>query len=493
MKRFSVAEIKALFAFGILGALVLLIGQEAQANIPNWTRKYNIPCSSCHTTFPQLNRTGIEFRRLGFRFPSEVQKPEGKAAAPKPAADPQMAAHAGELLDKAGCRTCHAVGGKGEGTSLNGIGAKRDAGQILEFVKGPDHPGGTPENLTADELRAIADYLSTLQEAEAGEGKKYASYNMSDFISSRARSRLQDVNPSNAKADFEFRFNDMTFYFAGPVNRTLTTFLETEFEEGFDPNVLAQVSVRFGGADRYFYVRAGNMRTVRQGVGPLDRPKTISTDLVVSTRAHSIRFNEDQRGVELAYGFNKNRTLLRGMVTNGVTQAGAGRPVGQQDTNNEKDFVFIGEQLFGTKTATALSAVYYRGRRPDAPGKDVDFDRLGLFGTLAFNNKQNIEDIRINGGVMVGYDDVPGQSGNDRNLGLLAGVDKLLAERLYLSLRYDQFDPTDRIDDNTTRAYTGALIKEVLDWLRLTAEYQHFRRPGEIKENRIVGELFVHF
>ncbi len=72
MTRRCLDQITILISAAIFGLFALLISEEAQANIPNWTRKYNIPCSSCHTTFPQLNRTGIEFRRLGFRFPSEV-------------------------------------------------------------------------------------------------------------------------------------------------------------------------------------------------------------------------------------------------------------------------------------------------------------------------------------------------------------------------------------------------------------------------------------
>lgn len=47
------------------------VGFTTQAR-PAWSRKYKADCSLCHTTYPRLNRTGYEFRRLGYRFKWEV-------------------------------------------------------------------------------------------------------------------------------------------------------------------------------------------------------------------------------------------------------------------------------------------------------------------------------------------------------------------------------------------------------------------------------------
>jgi mono/diheme cytochrome c family protein len=62
-------------------------GPNAQA-IPAFARKYNVDCTYCHTAWPQLNRQGYIFRRLGYRMPWEV--PTGgrapSAVAPAPAA-----------------------------------------------------------------------------------------------------------------------------------------------------------------------------------------------------------------------------------------------------------------------------------------------------------------------------------------------------------------------------------------------------------------------
>src|SRR5215510_15581886 len=40
--------------------------------MPMFARKYNVPCSTCHTTAPRLNETGYRFRAAGFRMPEEI-------------------------------------------------------------------------------------------------------------------------------------------------------------------------------------------------------------------------------------------------------------------------------------------------------------------------------------------------------------------------------------------------------------------------------------
>jgi mono/diheme cytochrome c family protein len=56
-------------------------GPNAQA-VPAFARKYNVDCTYCHTAWPQLNRTGYIFRRLGYRMPWEV--PTHSAQEPPP-------------------------------------------------------------------------------------------------------------------------------------------------------------------------------------------------------------------------------------------------------------------------------------------------------------------------------------------------------------------------------------------------------------------------
>lgn len=52
----------------LFGSVVWM--QLAQA-IPVFARKYDKPCSSCHTAWPQLNKAGRTFKEAGYKFPGE--------------------------------------------------------------------------------------------------------------------------------------------------------------------------------------------------------------------------------------------------------------------------------------------------------------------------------------------------------------------------------------------------------------------------------------
>ena len=63
-------------SIGILAALFVVAGFVANSNaMPNFARKYSLPCSGCHTVVPRLNETGYNFRAAGFRMPDEIGKP----------------------------------------------------------------------------------------------------------------------------------------------------------------------------------------------------------------------------------------------------------------------------------------------------------------------------------------------------------------------------------------------------------------------------------
>lgn len=40
--------------------------------MPNFARKYGMACTACHSTIPRLNEFGYEFRRAGYRLPTEI-------------------------------------------------------------------------------------------------------------------------------------------------------------------------------------------------------------------------------------------------------------------------------------------------------------------------------------------------------------------------------------------------------------------------------------
>jgi hypothetical protein len=62
------------------------IAAHRQRAIPAFARKYNLPCSACHTVWPQLNNFGQVFRDNGYRLKNERDSPIDQAPGYWPAA-----------------------------------------------------------------------------------------------------------------------------------------------------------------------------------------------------------------------------------------------------------------------------------------------------------------------------------------------------------------------------------------------------------------------
>jgi hypothetical protein len=61
-------------AFFVLVAISLTFAQPAQA-IPAFARKYGLPCSACHITWPELNNFGQVFRDNGYQMMNDMDSP----------------------------------------------------------------------------------------------------------------------------------------------------------------------------------------------------------------------------------------------------------------------------------------------------------------------------------------------------------------------------------------------------------------------------------
>ncbi len=60
----------------LLFSTIFLIVSSGNANaLSQWARKYKVPCTMCHTSFPRLNYFGEKFMRNGFQWPG--QEPDG--------------------------------------------------------------------------------------------------------------------------------------------------------------------------------------------------------------------------------------------------------------------------------------------------------------------------------------------------------------------------------------------------------------------------------
>ena len=61
-----------LFMLGVLLVVGIVWTATAQA-VPSFARKYDKPCSTCHTAWPLLNTAGRKFKEAGYRFPTDAK------------------------------------------------------------------------------------------------------------------------------------------------------------------------------------------------------------------------------------------------------------------------------------------------------------------------------------------------------------------------------------------------------------------------------------
>ena len=62
---------------GTLMLFMIFCAADARA-IPEWSRKYETSCSTCHAAYPKLNYFGKAFRNNGYRFPAGLEESASK-------------------------------------------------------------------------------------------------------------------------------------------------------------------------------------------------------------------------------------------------------------------------------------------------------------------------------------------------------------------------------------------------------------------------------
>jgi hypothetical protein len=66
---------------GLFGSLTLLATATPSYAIPAFARKYDLPCSFCHSAFPKLNDVGVAFRDNGYRLGNDRDNPVNQPGA----------------------------------------------------------------------------------------------------------------------------------------------------------------------------------------------------------------------------------------------------------------------------------------------------------------------------------------------------------------------------------------------------------------------------
>jgi mono/diheme cytochrome c family protein len=148
-------------------------------------------CASARAEYPQLNRTGYVFRRLGYRLPSDVQRrlaPQSAVTVANStvAQDDKTIRMGRELFQNSYCTSCHTVEGKGgtAGPTLDSVSSRRSSQYIAKQIKNPK--GHNPESMmpmvraSDDQVGQIVTYLESL--AAPGSGRTEHMTNVADYF-----------------------------------------------------------------------------------------------------------------------------------------------------------------------------------------------------------------------------------------------------------------------------------------------------------------------
>jgi hypothetical protein len=303
--------------------------------------------------------------------------------------------------------------------------------------------------------------------------------NVSHYLSARGRGRYvyTDFEADDKRDTNDFRWNDTTLFYAGPVGTNYAGFAELEWEAADEIALTASISGVWGSPDHFSTLRVGQFHTLsRVGFGGFDRPTGISTPLIrLANLTKDVKFTlgADQRGLELAHVFQmgmlpeRSRFILQ--VTNGVNEDGEGT---EGEIDAQKDYALIFEQILDDR-ASGFTLLYYSGTYHADPALLPD-DRFGFQrygGTVAWVLPMGFE---IQGGYI--------QSADDPNSD---GIEEVSGNAFYLELeqyfapaeltalaRYDAMDPNDDSDaeDDRVSVITVGLVKPLQEWLRLAVE-----------------------
>ncbi len=331
--------------------------------------------------------------------------------------------------------------------------------------------------------------------------------NLKNYVSFRIRGRYEyDSNEGTNTITSGFKLNDATFFYAGPVSKNFSGFVELE-RPGDSPEVEAVVSIGGvrGKPDSFWTFRLGQFHTLtRVGFGGLDRPTGISTANALSralVSGESFKLNQDHVGLEGTY-VRKNWRVI-GQILNGsnsLSHADPGKTIDQADENRTKDILLAYELMWG-ETASGLTVFAYDGEQDDltdATAPDViSLKRYGV--TAAHVFKKGFE---VQGGYVVGTDDydvaVGGVDSVDGN-GYWVELEQYFSKMKDLTIfgRYDSTDPNDDVDDNSRTQVTVGLVFPVADWhLRWALELRSITQEsatGDLDDKAAVAELMLNF
>ena len=432
---------RSLIAFFIIFAVGLLFGLTDTHAMPNFARKYGADCTMCHTNIPKLNRLGYEFRLAGYRLPSEI-------------------------------------------------------------------------------------------------GKDEKTYSLGDFFAARFQQqyRFNKTRPATGPSTStnQLEFFEFTFY---PLTGSWGKHFASIGEFSMAPDDVFEIENAFvrgvyGGENGWFQARVGIMHPF-EGFGASDRPLSTIRPLFQRQRTTGSPFiiwNLDEQAAEAGYHLGRTGTSLSARISNGILWkgdgSGAAEPAqggGLSKTENgntlgtdRKNYQIFLNQFITRESAVTLH--YYRGTVPfvdpaytgETPVSGAfaqnileTFTRYSAYANFwVLPSKVNLlaggemgRDVP-DGAVKVTYTNLtnPGRTVafNSANAGESKGyfgeINFHATSKLALAARYDLFDPSRNVQNNTITAYTGSANYYWTNGLQLIADYQ--KRNTQVASGRTNDDLY---
>lgn len=330
-----------------------------------------------------------------------------------------------------------------------------------------------------------------------------------NYFSARGRPRIAYSKTRGAVGDFDFQMHDVTLFYAGPVTRNVGFFFELPFEpaEGDGFLEVGQLNLNFGDSDSYFFMRLGQFHQFsRVGFGGLDRPVGLGNPSVIDTRINGFRPRHDGAGVETGYSFGNFTGLVQ--VTNGITAAGTGSVLNDEDPNQKKDVGVLLEYMIPEHNGS-ITGLFVYGDAPAPTSVTVIPAGLGLTGTV-YNRAYLFADYTFDKiglkpliGGSVGFDNqyftgtTLVTANNSRSWFAFLELDQKIKDDIYAVGRFDYFDPTNQAEDvnGTVRTWTGtgSLVWAWQKYLRTALEYQATDNSARNLGHSVTAELQFDF
>ena len=486
--------------------------------MPAWARKYKADCSLCHTTYPRLNRTGYEFKRLGYRFKWEIEAAKGATTSVGPIrpgayvpAPVTESTRGGELLYKQlECKACHTIGKVGAevGPRMDGIGAKRSRAFLIAHITDPqahakslpkEYPQGVTmpaTDATAEQIGQITDYLLTLPESQETAERKTR---ISDYF---AVSYLPGVEWESEEGTTTrtVEKRDLVIYAAGPIGRNFSFFLQPtplSEEDGFLHKFeMMQGLLNFGGTRNFAQVRGGQIFNLRNsGFGGTDRGLTESLPFIFQP-VNGFNPSGLGRGASGEYTLIGTTTLKFFANSNEAVELESNElPIPELRRSRTYGFAF--EQILGKKGLSGVQFQFAGGSTPlfldDVKQPSLRFQRYSFFANKTFQDRKNFERVNVIFGLsflrdnrFLGID----SDQRSRGYGHFVEVDTIpLVKHLTLFGRYDQLRPTTLISGNTLRGGTFGVLFDPVKYARVSFEYQRLDGLQTVNRYRIGAQF----